>query len=1077
MKKLYKYIVLSIGIVAFLACTDETEFPNVVEEGNDVTLCLNVKPEIRKEIVNSRATPEENKLYDLHFYVFNESTGELTGYEKITVDDAEAIVSPTAKVEIRTKTGSSLIYAVANICEGDTYYLKDDDTENVSDKDKLDLCATSTLTYTTKVNENTNENEHWYVINTNVNVAEIVESAKTNLDLVDFNNIKFYRYLSGAGQNFSPKPLDNHYMMSGYLNDGDPVNIQIDESGKGTIAGGDNVLKLYRILAKNTLTISSSKFTPKSYTFYNLPRSGKLVPKAGLSKANQNSAYITNNTTDFETPTEETLLEETTYTLRTSAKEIEFFYPENLQSSSETITQWKDRETNSYDSETGKKSFDNAPLNAAYLEIQGTYEDENTNTSAEVTYTIHLGHFNASKLNDFNVIRNNHYIYTVTINGVEDIKVEATTTSDSNVNNDVENPYAEGLVIEVGGGLHYSVDAHYEARVMRFTKSSIESLKGNSNGPGYILNFTTPFGNTKKTVNIRNINGVGYIYGMDGEPICTISQMATETYKSQLFDGELDFKWMKFVRNTSDNTDAINGITGVCEYPGDGTDSDRQWLTVYELLAELYYTGDDDVYEYPITENGKSDLAAYYTCFIDENYYPNRDWIDYVNKDPRTMQIANDLKVSDDGKSIYAKVAYSISQQSIATFYTDNNKTAFGTEIIDEEDRYNIRLGSSDNIAYYENLTFSTGDTNDWSGFSKTKNTNKNRAWYGNETGSNNRTISVVNTNSIEPIQPMYLSAAKACMSRNRDTNGDGNIDDGEVKWYLASIEQYHALYFAQDVLPEESRFINVGVNGDMAEMQTASRNWAQSGHDFRGKYHYYTSSTRNEAGTYWPEEGLTSNPVQRSNSFMCRAELVRCVRTLENGTLNDPGNGLGCPDRYYDFDPVNETFGNGYNKVERIVGGTFTINSMDAGIRQNINGALPLHNELLDQNKLPRKFQVATTLVNETNHNVNTITGQVNDPCSGHDEGGFNNWRTPNQKEVALMLAHMKDQLKIDQCITRTRFSCYNGDNGTESWYDQSKPKYSWHNRVGFKVNGDGNFNLVGTGDTGKIRCVRDVN
>ena len=1066
MKKLYKYIVLSIGIVAFLACTDETEFPNVVEEGNDVTLCLNVKPEIRKEIVNSRATPEENKLYDLHFYVFNESTGELTGYEKITVDDANAIVSPTAKVEIRTKTGSSLIYAVANICEGDTYYLNDDDTENVSDKDKLDLCATSTLTYTTKVNENTNENEHWYVINTNVNVAEIVESAKTNLDLVDFNNIKFNRYLSGAGQNFSPKPLDNHYMMSGYLNDGDPVNIQIDESGKGTIAGGDNVLKLYRILAKNTLTISSSKFTPKSYTFYNLPRSGKLVPKAGLSKANQNSAYITNNTTDFETPTEETLLEETTYTLRTSAKEIEFFYPENLQSSSETITQWKDRETNSYDSETGKKSFDNAPLNAAYLEIQGTYEDENTNTSAEVTYTIHLGHFNASKLNDFNVIRNNHYIYTVTINGVEDIKVEATTTSDSNTSNDVDNPYAEGLVIEVGGGQHYSVDAHYEARVMKFTRSSIEALKGDNNGPGYILNFTTPLGNTKETVNIRKINGVGYIYAMDGNRICSISDMTNETYKTRLFDRELDFKWMKFVRNTEDNTDAINGITGVCEYPGDGTETNRGWLNVYELLAELYYTGDDDVYG--------TTGEVYYTCFIDENYYANKPWSEYVNKDPRTMQIANELKVSEDKKSIYAKVAYSISQHSIATFYTNTGKKAFGTEIIDEEDRYNIRLGSSGSVVYYENLSFEDGQSTDWSGFSKTRETNVDRSWYEDETGTNSRTISVVKTNSIEPIQPMYLSAAKACMSRNRDTNGDGKIDENEVKWYLASIEQYHALYFAQDVLPEESRFIDVSENGDMAEMQTASRNWTDSGHDFRGKYHYYTSSTKSEAGTYWPEEGLTSNAVSvNDRSFIQRAELVRCVRTLENGTSDALGNGLGCPDRYYDFDGVIGKV----NNRDRVIGGTFNINSMDAGIRQNINGALPLHNELLEQNKLPRKFQVATTLVNNTNHNVNTITGQVNDPCSRHDEGGFNNWRTPNQKEVALMLAHMKDQLKSDQCITRTRFSCYNGDDGTESWYDQNKRKFSWHNRVGFKVNDRGNFNLVGTGDTGKIRCVRDVN
>lgn len=1040
MKQIYKYIAMFfVGMVALSACTEEVVFQDM-EEGNEVTLNLSVKPEIRKEIVNSRATADENKLYDLHFYVFNANSGELTGYEKIASVEAGEIISPTANIEIRTKTGSSYIYAVANICKGSTYNLIDG--ENIDYKEKLDLYKDgSTLNYVKK------NGQDWYVCNENVDVDAIVKAVKNNFDLDDFKNIKFYRVYSGAGQNFSPKPIDNRYMMSGYLNDGSPVNITKGTDDKATIVGGDGVIKLYRILAKNTLTINTNEnivFTPISYTFYNLPKSGKLIPKAGISKANQTSEYVTENITDFGTRTENTLLEETTFKVPSKNNVIEFFYPENLQSTNTTISQWKDRETNSYDPETGKKSFTKAPLNAAYLEIQGSYEDESNNTSAEVTYTIHLGNFNENKLNDFNVIRNNHYIYTVTINGVEDIIVEATTTTNQ------DNPYAEGLVIEVGSGQHYSVDAHYEARVMEFTKSSIDALKGENNGPGYILNFATPFGKTIETVNIRKIDGVGYVYDMKGEQICKITELNAN--KSKLVDGELDYTWMKFVRNTQTNTEGINGITGVCKYPGDGHSS---ILNVYELLAELY---DDDTY-------GSSE-EIYYTCFIDENYYPDRKWRDYVNKDPRTMQIANELSVSKDGKSVYARVAYSISQQSIATFYTMNSKIAFGTEIYDEEKRYNIRLGSSGSIAYYENLPFVSGDTDDWSGFTSTRNTNVNKAWYGNER-VNNKNINVEYENDVEPIQPLYYSAAKACMSRNRDTNGNEKIDADEVKWYLASIEQYHALYFAKNALPEASWFIDEGTgnnDGDMYEMQQASRSWSYSGHDFRGRYHYYTSSERGSAGTYWPEEGLTNNPVQTNTDFVCRAELVRCVRTLENNN-----EGVKCPDRFYEFAEVK-------NNNNRVIGGTFEITSMEKGIRQPIEGPLPLHNELLVQNDLPKKFQVATNIVNNTNHNVNTITGQENDPCSGYSEGGFKNWRTPNQKEVALMLAHMKDQLKSDQCITRTRFSCFNGDDGTESWYDQTKPKYSWHNRVGFKVNGSGNFNLVGTGDTGKIRCVRDV-
>ena len=69
MKKLYKYIaILFVGMLALCACNDETDFPGVEAEGDYVTLNLDLKPEISKEIINSRATAEENMLYDLHIY-------------------------------------------------------------------------------------------------------------------------------------------------------------------------------------------------------------------------------------------------------------------------------------------------------------------------------------------------------------------------------------------------------------------------------------------------------------------------------------------------------------------------------------------------------------------------------------------------------------------------------------------------------------------------------------------------------------------------------------------------------------------------------------------------------------------------------------------------------------------------------------------------------------------------------------------------------------------------------------------------------------------------------------------------
>lgn len=274
-------------------------------------------------------------------------------------------------------------------------------------------------------------------------------------------------------------------MMSGYLNDGNAVTIQKNGTDV-SIKEGVDVIKLYRILAKNTLTINSptdgTKFTLKSYRLYNVPVGGQLVPNANISTANTEPEYTANITAaDVESH----------YQAFSNNSSFTFYYPENLQASTSTINAWEDREKNSWNTEGTQKSFTNAPAKAAYIEIQGDYVDNTDNVSANVSYTIHLGNFGDTEkgrsLSNFNVIRNNNYIYTVTINGVNDIIAEA------RIENQEDNPYAEGFVVKVGNGQHYEVDAHYEARVLKFTKSSIQALKNShSNQPGYILNVSTP---------------------------------------------------------------------------------------------------------------------------------------------------------------------------------------------------------------------------------------------------------------------------------------------------------------------------------------------------------------------------------------------------------------------------------------------------------------------------------------------------------------------------------------------------------------------------------------------------------
>ena len=1116
MKKLYKYIVLVIGILAFSACADEELVGSFGETGGDVTLKLNVQIQSNKNIVVSRATPEENKLYDLHFYVFN-AQEELTGYEKLEsatgditspwLDTNNDEIPEGIPVTIRTKTGASYIYALANIKQEDTYYLekKKNADETVSDYDLLNVYNDATLQC------DNNGNISQITRKNGVNVTEDLKEkvANSRLTLSKLKSIQYQRVYGSETEWFSPTPKEK-YVMSGYINDGNLVNIIEGDSNTGTIDGvsqNNGIIKLYRILAKNTLTIdwneSGGKFIPKYYKLCKVPTCGLLVPNANFS-----TVYKTED--QYLTQANYTELQELNINVVSDFREnfkltndveknknieLTFHYPENIRSYgiNDNIKKWKDREKNSW--EASEKTFDNAPTKAAYIELYGDYVDSNGNLTANVSYTIHLGNFSSSgNLSDFNVVRNHNYQYKVSIKGVDDIITEAQL--EDNASTDLHNHYAEGLVINATDGIHYEVDAHYEARVMEFSKSSIEELKGENNnaGNGYIINISTPFGKTPETLMVKQITREGkkiaQICDLLGNELATVNPDGTlkKVTGKTIFgiDDEEDYNWMKFVKNTSDNIPNYASATDIskypCKYPGDylynsdgsimvenGKPKKGNWLNVFELLAELYYTDDNnngknanDVYQHQISKGDDIDYVAYYTCFIDEYYYNDKVWSSYVNQSPRTMQIANKLYISYDKKSIYAEVAYSISQRSISSFYTNGSVDAFGTENIDEEFKYNSRLDDSNGDLYYSDINVDNQVVDDWSARTSAVAENNSKAWYNNETvsvslweGSNQSGFRKRDNRSrdrnivkIEKSQPLYKSVAKACMSRNRDLNGNSIIDTEEVRWYLASIGQYRALFLGQSALEEDVRLISTSeletINGS-SEMNDGY------GFEFRSNYHYWTSSDQRYSGTFWPEEGLTNNPVQTSG-YLCRAELVRCIRTLQSN-----GDGLKESDPFYNY-TGDETR-------------TFNLNGIVVTRTPGPN-ALGVHTEIDNSNDFSTSFQVAKYNLSNTYNSSSIWNLSPNDnPCKNYkkqnnvintEEANYD-WRMPNQKELALMvsipeLAEWKDE----EYLSTTKYS------GT------------WH-----KSNKQGTYSVFGS-DNGSInltqlsgayiRCVRDV-
>lgn len=1148
MKKLYKYIALVIGMVAFCACTDEIDFQGVDVGGNDVTLKLSVSPEVRKDIVNSRATNEENKLYDLHIYVFN-SSGKLTGYEK-WVDNNGAIESPgPVTVNVRTKTGESYIYAVANINNGGNYYLNDSKTNSSpgmkTDKELLNVTTGAT-------------------IDESLNIVDYQENGKTLEQLIDdsqltrekFKNIYYKRKFSVDENNLeSPTPSTNTFVMSGYINDG--RSVVIDRTGiKGatSVSNELNTIKLYRILAKNTITITSTRyttgvnsnkyaFTPKYYRLCNVPKNGLLIPKDGIGTTTNNTNY-NNNTYLFDESNQINIADDEIVEVETSyranfqgSNSIVFYYPENLHVAKtgdgvKTSTwEWKDREKNSWNDAGTVKTFDHAADKASYIEIYGDYVDETGKITANVSYTIHLGNFSSSgNVKDFNVVRNYHYTYNIDVKGVKDIYVEATTETAE------DNPYAEGIIINSNSGEHFDVDAHYEARVMEFDYTEI----GNA---GYILNISTPFGNTPNTLLVKRESTGTFICSAKDQNTKLASLDANGNLIAQegvsiipdIFNGEADFEWIKFVKNTNGN----NGNSGnmipnytnisnyICKYPGDlkrkygSVNGERKvinqhgWINVFELLDELYDSG---IY---------TDNKVYYTCFIDENYYYNKQWPQYVDKEPRTVQIANNISFSSDKKSVYADVKYSISQRSICTFYQtdymypDPNDPkdeegngihdlviAFGTEIIDEEDVYNSRITEQEkNISYPDE---------DWDAWTSANETNKSKDWYSG------------NIKLVQNIQPLYTRAAKACMSRNRDLNGDGIITNGdangnniiepeerEIRWYLAGIEQYRALFYGATPrgLKQEDAYL---ISKTELDAIASSLKYNNRNNEVRTPYHYYTCNG-GYMQVFWPEEGLTNNS---DNDGWSQAELVRCIRTLESGTDTNNNYGVKDPEPFYTFDETTRTFH---------LDGIVRTRDMDYG------NPLLNHNEQTYPNNLYSSFVVAKfdlqdidnefNLSGNDNDNDNdnpyyfdlrAITGSHNSPndenytndfstntkdycvnyirqsnVKGTDEAKYQ-WRTPNQKELALMASEMSDIAQYNYG-TRTRFSGWDAKTIDKNNYLLSVPSdypdvwgwnyaWVWHGDCrgiwseGGKEDGARiNVGLEGSDNGVRIRCVRD--
>lgn len=1006
-----------------VSCAKEISPSSPVLDEGEVELSLDVftgrMPEV---IVKSQWDPNddnEKAVYNLRVYIFSKASGSLVGYgvfgRQTSVDNNNDGYDFSVD-KIRTQAGEVYIYGIAN--------------------------ATTS--------------QYW--VTNKTDILDIKDAASSNLTRKQFLAATYTR------QEGSLNPRDNQFLMTGYVNDGNPVTITrkagTTEAEISNPTGTDSKrLKLYKAVSKNTVEVETENgitFIPDYMALYNVPAEVALM--RNLPEGDESVRLASDGFETFE----RIVMDE---------NKLTFYLPENLQKPLAEIGSFNDREANRYDGST--KTFVNAPSNATYMVIHGRYSS--ADYTGNVNYTVHLGDFTYNNMSDFDVTRNYNYTYKVIIKGVNNFIAESQRTADSYDHG------SEGIIINSKTGQLLDVDCHYEARVMTFTKSELKKLIAEDFG--YILKIKTAFCETKSllvvsdhtvtkdgmTISVASgiYDAANYKDALDHNikptPLAVLDANGNVSDpEALLLSGEPDFGWVHFVKNTGTRTtyypiiltynnkeylsynSQTHDVDEVCAYPGSTSD---KLMNVFQFFQKLYAATVNDDGSFFNRDSGET---VYVTCFIDENYYSDKDWKAFVNKtEDRVMYCANTFDTSEDGKSSYAEAKYVISQKSIWTFYSDDVENPFGMETVSEEE-----VVRKKNSSFRLKSVYGSNDApQNWNGRTSAISHNTSSSSYGNS-----YEYSVCKNAGA---QDVYYDPYKACMSRNRDEDGDGIIKENEIKWYLAAVDQYKGIWAGEDILPTEAKLFQP-TEANWAALNTA---WNNNDNNLY-PWHYFTASGQN---TFWAEEGCATSDDGN-------AALARCIRTLEN-----KGEGLKDADKYYSS--TTSTSGSGTSAVSETV---ITLNLADGALRQYQGSAMQPSYERGEghNNTLYKKFKVASSNIKpDVNYYmrediINASDGAAfitadNDVCQ--TTKGMP-WRVPTQRELSLITAVMTAS-DLNLSYSNSYYGSYTDylwSSTSFTGLDNGKYKHN-SGAVGFVYLYNGRMTIA-AGTRGYVRCVMDV-
>ena len=1127
---------LTLGVMA-VSCQDDMPIPDYTVSGEDVRLTVNLSmPQMDIKTRAALDEPSLNQVQSLWIRTYSSVTGNPTSdWIEVNNDLPSTDSEVPHTVTIDTKSGPSYIVGVANV---DNQGVTED---NLTPRPLRELLA---------------EANTWPDF-LKIAVCTPSDQSALNAPMIPLPMAGCYTNLVAGG---------DHNTLPHRIEDWQTENFEsyfIPASSSGEISLRDGAIHLRRLVSHINFNLYAGdkvKITPTSYRVFNAPAYSWLYERSATGGMTANFGDIcteANQGDYYKSPAQfsQSNINSVTENNVTTYK-FDYWQAENKHNAITDLGKdysLRDKENKTSNLPEGQEPPKNdqyqensgiftnlcgaswTPNNmASYVLITCTVEykdnlkvDENgvlsdngstVSRSGVGYYLIHLGYMD-NNANDFNCYRNTDYTYNVTVEGLNQIRVEAFHGE--------EYPGVEGQVADVENS-PYVLDCHYGSFNIKLTDDDLRAWDNTTKkGFGFIITTYD--------------NGVEHTFDE--------SDFVNKNPNDLTDDEKKYLNWVELMPTTDESIRAIYKPRSE-----DGTGP------TFNLL---------DASKGILNDSQKKSTSGWYTVFVNEYSYEAKDadesqyvngkplWTTYVNQNPRRFYIRVTRGISADGNCIYSRSKYAGVQQSMMSYYSSdqfsegsgnrqagsavgiertnesfglnlrrsyglNTNSTNGSNSItfsDENGRYNTYLWINSKGSKWENVMQRTkyakipeGNTGIAGGaeYSVAKLMGYDGGWT-TQTWVNSYRYQRASQYDPQPNATTglaadndgnyYIEAINACMNRNRDNNGNGEIDLDEIRWYVPAMGKYLRLLIGnaslENPLMEYNKISQLSPgNGDK---------YGEYNNGPVGRYMYFASDGR----VLWAMEGFSSsNWCQWGYNSPTYPWQVRCVRSLGVNLKKNTSGAIPSSD------PIVPAYAFRQRNNDRQKGGTVSmsyyalpskrVNKLTAN--GTSSGQMPCH-VISDRkyNSLYYNFEISegqyeeininngvsdtlrydiisTSITDFTINSLSTYRSWINgkNPCSVLNTATSTGWRVPNIKEVAIMrnLGLLKGLLRrvgddyASKFLLSSTFSTFNSSgsntNGLPADNLTNPLLISRHDGLTQMHSG---FN-----DTWYIRCVRDI-